>query len=84
MNRAFFAAVLMASVLAAVTPERATGGTDTATGAEAWSTLRKPRPLPAADEKRIAAIVARMTLREKIGQMTQAEIRSVTPEDVQR
>lgn len=33
-------------------------------------------------EARIARIVAGMTLRQKIGQMTQADIRSITPEQV--
>src|SRR3546814_19565846 len=33
-------------------------------------------------EARIAQIVAGMTLRQKIGQMTQADIRSIMPEEV--
>src|SRR5579864_6998258 len=48
-----------------------------------------PRPavIPAPNaalEARVHAIVAGMTLEQKIGQMTQADIRSVTPEDVRR
>lgn len=82
MNRAFFFAVLMAAALWPAPPVQA--ATDTAKATAVWPTVQKPRPLRLADEKRIAAIVVRMTLREKIGQMTQAEIRSVTPEDVQR
>ena len=82
MKRAFFFAVLMAAVVWPAPPVQA--ATDTAKATAVWPTVQKPRPLRLADEKRIAAIVARMTLREKIGQMTQAEIRSVTPEDVQR
>ncbi len=82
MNRAFFFAVLMAAALWPAPPVQA--ATDTAKATAVWPTVQKPRPLRLADEKRIAAIVERMTLREKIGQMTQAEIRSVTPEDVQR
>ncbi len=35
-------------------------------------------------EQRIAAIVAGMTLEQKIGQMTQAEISSITPEQVRK
>ena len=35
-------------------------------------------------ERRIAGIVAGMSLRQKIGQMTQPDIRSVTPDDVRR
>lgn len=43
------------------------------------------RAAPARDlavEARIAAIVASMTLEQKVGQMTQAEIRSITPAEV--
>ena len=82
MNLRFVFAALVAGVLFAATPVMA--ATATVTGSDVWPMIRKTQPLPVADEKRIAAIVARMTLREKIGQMTQAEIRSVTPEDVQR
>ncbi len=35
-------------------------------------------------EKKVAAIVAGMTLEQKIGQMTQPEIKTVTPDDVRR
>ncbi|MEV4324290.1 exo 1,3/1,4-beta-D-glucan glucohydrolase [Microbispora rosea] len=35
-----------------------------------------------ADEKRVAKIVAGMTLAEKVGQMTQPEISAITPEEV--
>jgi len=35
-------------------------------------------------EARVAAIVKAMTLAQKVGQMTQAEIKSVTPDDVRR
>ena len=37
-----------------------------------------------AREARVRAIVAGMTLEQKIGQMTQADIRSITPDDVRR
>src|ERR1700744_1327163 len=38
----------------------------------------------AAQEARIRDIVAHMTLAQKIGQMTQPDIRAVTPDDVRR
>ncbi|WP_374585479.1 glycoside hydrolase family 3 N-terminal domain-containing protein [Pseudoduganella sp.] len=38
----------------------------------------------AALEQRVAAIVAGMTLEQKIGQMTQPEIKTATPDDVRR
>jgi beta-glucosidase len=48
-----------------------------------------PRPLSAigkdtALEARVAAIVGQMTLAQKVGQMTQPEINSATPDDVRR
>jgi beta-glucosidase len=47
-----------------------------------------PRAAIAADdpaiEARVRSIVAGMTLQQKIGQMTQADIRSITPDDVRR
>ena len=52
-----------------------------------WPTAQS-RPLAArnaaADEAAIRRIVAGMTLEQKIGQMTQPDIRSVTPDDARR
>ena len=84
MNLRFVFRLLMAYVLAAAAPVAASADTANVAGSSLWPAVRNPQPLPVAEEKRLAAIVARMTLREKIGQMTQAEIRSVTPEDVER
>ncbi|MFL6724909.1 MAG: glycoside hydrolase family 3 protein [Sphingomicrobium sp.] len=41
-----------------------------------------PKATDAALNARVRSIVARMTLEQKIGQMTQADIRSITPDDV--
>lgn len=50
----------------------------------AWP-ARKPKAAPdPAAERKIAGIVAGMTLEQKVGQMTQASILSITPEDVRR
>lgn len=49
-----------------------------------WPRLTSPTPLDPAMEARIAGIVAGMTLEQKIGQMTQPDIRSVTPDQVRR
>ena len=49
-----------------------------------WPRLTPAFSRDAALEARIAGIVAGMTLRQKIGQMTQAEIRAVTPDEVRR
>ncbi len=48
-----------------------------------WPRRTAP-PLDAAIEARISRIMAAMTLEQKIGQMTQAEIRSITPEQARR
>src|SRR5258708_3570653 len=55
----------------------------TATAAATWPQVASPRP-DAALEARVRAIVAGMTLEQKVGQMTQADIRSITPDDVRQ
>lgn len=47
-----------------------------------WPAIVSPVAKDDALEQRIAAIVAGMTLRQKVGQMTQADIRSITPDQV--
>lgn len=47
-------------------------------------TIKNPIVRDAAMEAHIAEIVAGMTLRQKIGQMTQPDIRSVTPDEVRQ
>ncbi|MBY4636528.1 glycoside hydrolase family 3 C-terminal domain-containing protein [Sphingopyxis sp. XHP0097] len=47
-----------------------------------WPQIASPHSTDPETEQRIAAIVSGMSLRQKIGQMTQADIRSVTPEQV--
>ena len=47
-----------------------------------WPRVQSPVPLDPAQEVRIAAIVAGMTLEQKVGQMTQADALRITPEDV--
>lgn len=49
-----------------------------------WPTIQSPIAQDAAMESRIAEIVAGMTLEQKVGQMTQGEIRSITPDDVKK
>jgi beta-glucosidase len=50
-------------------------------GAALWSAASAH---PAQVEANVKALVAKMTLEQKIGQMVQADIRSVTPEDVRK
>ena len=52
--------------------------------AEVWPELTPPLPLDPELEARVDALIERMTLHEKVGQVIQAEIRSVTPRDVRR
>ena len=47
-----------------------------------WPRVASAVAPSAALEERVRAIVAGMTLRQKVGQMTQAEIGSITPDDV--
>ena len=49
-----------------------------------WPRIESAVKRDEALEARIATILKGMTLAEKVGQMTQPEIKSITPEDVQR
>ncbi|MFT4075771.1 MAG: glycoside hydrolase family 3 protein [Asticcacaulis sp.] len=49
-----------------------------------WPHIDSAIKRDAAMEAKIAKIVSQMTLRQKIGQMTQAEIKAVTPEDIRK
>ena len=49
-----------------------------------WPQYEYPVPQLPADEQRIEDLLARMTLEEKIGQLVQADLCCVTPEDVRR
>ena len=68
------AVMLLAVACAAAPPSR---GADAARSSKAF-------PQDPAREAQIRAIVARMTLAQKIGQMTQADIRAITPAEVRR
>ncbi len=50
----------------------------------AWPRVAAAYPRDPAQEAQVARIVAGMTLEQKVGQMTQAEIKSVTPDEVRR
>ncbi|WP_299309539.1 exo 1,3/1,4-beta-D-glucan glucohydrolase [uncultured Croceicoccus sp.] len=49
-----------------------------------WPALSAPIARDAASEQRIEALIAAMSLEQKVGQIIQADIGSVTPEDVSR
>src|SRR5438270_508683 len=59
-------------------------GASGATAAGIWPGAPLPVARDAALAARVHAIVAGMTLEQKVGQMTQADIRSITPDDVRR
>lgn len=58
--------------------------TASAAAAEIWPRAVAPSKTDPALEARVHSIVEGMTLEQKIGQMTQADIRSITPDDVRR
>ena len=80
-NGQLFRAFLIGSIGAGLLGGSALSGLQ-AKPATDWPALAHPIAKDAAMEARIAEIVAGMTLRQKIGQMTQADIRSVTPDQV--
>ena len=49
-----------------------------------WPQANWPYKKEAATEARIAAVIARMTIEEKVGQVIQADIASVTPDDARK
>jgi len=51
---------------------------------EQWPAYRYPATTDAASEARIADLIRRMTLEEKIGQLIQGDICCTTPDDVRR
>ncbi|MDD9967159.1 MAG: glycoside hydrolase family 3 protein, partial [Myxococcales bacterium] len=49
---------------------------------ERWPRVRSPLPRDPALEARITGLLAALTLEQKVGQLIQADIGSVTPEDL--
>ena len=74
MRLAVAAALALAASCAAAAPA--------APQLEAWPHLRSAIAADPALEARVREIVSKMTLAQKIGQMTQAELKAVTPDDV--
>jgi beta-glucosidase len=66
------------------TPAGAPATTPVAAPLTEWPRVKSAIPADAAVEARVAEILKQMTLAQKLGQMTQAEIKSVTPDDVRR
>ncbi|MEZ0495023.1 exo 1,3/1,4-beta-D-glucan glucohydrolase [Sphingomonas sp. IW22] len=51
---------------------------------DSWPAIRKPQTADAAVEQRVEQLLRQMSLEQKVGQVIQADIASVTPEDVHR
>jgi beta-glucosidase len=49
-----------------------------------WPRATWPFPADAALEQRVAALMSKMTVEEKVGQLIQADITTVTPDDVRK
>lgn len=82
MTRFRLAAALSLVVLAGCKVQQLAAEATADTSVSDWPRHHSPTPHDPAMEQRIAAIVAGMTLEQKIGQMTQADIRSITPDEV--
>jgi beta-glucosidase len=85
-RRALALAVALCLPLVAATgakaQDAAVGTPGTSPKLTAWPRIASAFPKDAALEARVAAIVKGMTLAQKVGQMTQAEIKAITPDDV--
>lgn len=80
MLTAALALALAPAIGAAPAPQREAG---TITAAN-WPKAKWPLANDPAMEKRIDALIASMTLEEKVGQIVQGDIASVTPDDVRK
>jgi beta-glucosidase len=84
MARTFSLGLLAAAFLAATAcTSTKRPGIDPVLG-ERWPAVRSRVVRDPAQEARIEAVLARMSLEEKVGQVIQPDISSVTPEDVRR
>lgn len=85
-NRLKASRLLMATVLASLAGGGATLAASPAAtvNPEIWPQANWPYQADPALEKRIAGLLARMSLEEKVGQVIQADIASVTPEEARR
>jgi beta-glucosidase len=73
------AALLLAAPIAAAQPSPVPAGT---AHPELWPPAHSPGLVYAADERRIDQLLARMSLEEKVGQMIQADMSTIRPEDL--
>ncbi len=60
----------------------ADGAADSTVHPELWPALASPIPADAALEARVDALLQRLSLEEKVGQVVQGDLDSITPEDL--
>ena len=76
-----------ALALAVALPGGAAPGQDAGDGRihpERWPQVQWPLPPDPALERQVEDLLSRMSLEEKVGQVVQGDIASITPEDVRR
>lgn len=81
--------MLLAALLASEVPVALQAGTvesaPAAANPERWPAARSPAAITdTATENAISALIARMTVEQKVGQVIQADISSITPTDIAR
>lgn len=84
MRCPWFLSLSLALACAGSAHATGTGASPRPTHYADWPSIRNPWPADPALEQRVRTIVAGMTLAQKIGQMTQAEIKSITPAQVKQ
>ena len=81
VRRALLAAMLLASGSALAAPDETASTAHPAL----WPAAKSPPAITSpATERRIARMIAAMTLEQKVGQMIQADISAITPEDLEK
>lgn len=80
----FYPAVLAAALVCSFGVGSVLAAENSAVHPEQWPSARWPLPPDSALEKRVASLMAKMSVEEKVGQLIQADILSVTPEDMRK
>ena len=73
-----------AVVVAPLQAQASASSADATVHPDQWPAVHWPLPREAALEQRVRALMVRMSLEDKVGQLIQADISAVTPEDVRQ
>lgn len=85
MRRLLALAALPLAILAAQSSPAVTATSAAIANPQAWPAARSPVAITdRATERRISRLLARMTIEQKIGQLVQADISTIKPEDLAR